>query len=157
MPLLAAASLHGVDGTDTIPGAAHAITSQLGSLVGVAFGVGLLASGLASTAVGAYAGSEIMAGLLRVRVPVLARRIVTLIPALLVLALGIDPTHALVLSQVVLSLGIPFALVPLAWFTSRPSVMGEFVNGRALRLASVAVTVGIMLLNVVLLVLAMKG
>ncbi|MFX4377329.1 divalent metal cation transporter, partial [Acinetobacter baumannii] len=83
------------------------------------FAVGLLASGLASTSVGAYAGAEIMHGLLRVRVPLLARRLVTLVPALAILGLGIDPTVALVLSQVVLSFGIPFALIPLVVLTSR--------------------------------------
>jgi manganese transport protein len=156
MLLLAAAALPGVAGTDTIPGAAHAISTHLGTGVGVAFGVGLLASGLASTAVGGYAGSAIMTGLLHRNVPLLVRRTITMIPALLLLALGVDPTNALVLSQVVLSLGIPFALVPLAWFTSRPAVMGEFANGRTLRLASATVTTGIVLLNVVLLVLAVK-
>ena len=156
MLLLAAASLPGVVGTDTIPGATHAISAHLGPLVGVTFAIGLLASSLASTAVGGYAGSAIMAGLLNRSVPVVVRRTVTVIPALLVLASGLDPTYALVLSQVVLSLGIPFALVPLAWFTSRQTVMGEFVNGRALRLAAMTVTAGIVLLNAVLLVLAVK-
>ena len=127
-------------------------------MVGVAFGVGLLASGLASTAVGAYAGSEIMAGLLRIRVPVLARRVVTLIPALLVLAVGIDPDPrpgaepGRALARHTASHWSRWSGSPAA-----RSVMGEFVNGRALRLASVAVTVGIVLLNVVLLVLAVKG
>jgi manganese transport protein len=156
MLLLAAASLPGVVGTDTIPGAANAIGNHLGAGVGVAFGVGLLASGLASTAVGGYAGSAIMAGLLHRHVPVVVRRMVTAIPAMLVLASDVDPTYALVLSQVVLSIGIPFALVPLVWFTSRRTVMGEFTNGTALRLASAVVTAGIVLLNVVLLVLAVK-
>jgi manganese transport protein len=92
------------------------------------FAVGLLASGLASTAVGAYAGAEIMHGLLRVRVPLIARRLVTLVPAIAILALGVDPTWALILSQVVLSFGIPFALVPLVALTARRDVLGPYRN-----------------------------
>ena len=92
------------------------------------FAVGLLASGLASTSVGAYAGAEIMHGLLHVRVPLLARRLVTLIPALVILAIGFDPTLALVLSQVVLSFGIPFALIPLVALTAQADVLGPFRN-----------------------------
>ena len=157
MLLLAAASLQGVAGTDTIEGAAAAITATLGPAIGVIFGIGLLASGLASTSVGAYAGAAIMGGLLRLRIPLLLRRLITLIPALLVLLLGIDPTWALVLSQVVLSIGIPFALIPLAWLTSRRAVMGAFANGLPLRIAAVAVTVAIVTLNVVLLALTIFG
>ena len=111
--LLAAANLAGVPGTDTLEGAYAALGVGLGPLVATLFAVGLLASGLASTSVGAYAGAEIMHGLLHIRVPLIARRLVTLIPALVILALGVDPTLALVLSQVVLSFGIPFALIPL--------------------------------------------
>ncbi|WP_375407220.1 Nramp family divalent metal transporter, partial [uncultured Amnibacterium sp.] len=100
MLLLAAASLSGVAGTDTIEGAHAAIGIALGPVVATVFGVGLLASGLASTSVGAYAGATIMAGLLHLSVPLLVRRVVTLIPALIVLGVGFDPTLALVLSQV---------------------------------------------------------
>ena len=91
---------------------------SLGPAVGVLFAVGLLASGLASTSVGCYAGSVIMEGLLRVRVNLLVRRVITLIPALIVLAVGADPTTVLVISQVVLSFGLPFVLVPLLRLTS---------------------------------------
>jgi manganese transport protein len=153
MLLLAASSLAGVDGTDTIEGAHAAIGSALGPVVATVFGVGLLASGLASTSVGAYAGATIMAGLLYVSVPLIVRRVVTLIPALVVLGLGVDPTLALVLSQVVLSLGIPFALVPLAVLTSRRSVMGAFANPVPLRVAAVVVSVLVVTLNLALLAL----
>jgi manganese transport protein len=153
MLLLAASSLSGVAGTETIEGAHAAIGAALGPVVAAVFGVGLLASGLASTSVGAYAGATIMSGLLRVSVPLLVRRIVTLIPALVILGLGVDPTLALVLSQVALSLGIPFALVPLAVLTSRRSVMGAFVNPVALRVGAVVVTLLIVALNLTLLVL----
>src|SRR5690606_2383970 len=94
--LLAAATLPGVAGTDTLEGAHAAIGAALGPVVATLFAVGLLASGLASTSVGAYAGAEIMQGLLRVRVPLLVRRLVTLVPALLLLVVGAPPTLSLV-------------------------------------------------------------
>ncbi len=157
MLLLAAANLQGVAGTDTIAGAHAAIAAALGPLVGAVFGVGLLASGLASTSVGSYAGSTIMEGLLHWHVPLLTRRAVTLVPALVVLALGAEPTWALVLSQVVLSFGIPFALVPLGLLTSNREVMGAAVNGAATRLLLGAIVVTVVALNIVLLVLLALG
>jgi manganese transport protein len=157
MLLLAASSLSGVAGTDTIQGADAAIGSALGPVVAAVFGVGLLASGLASTSVGAYAGATIMSGLLHLSVPLLVRRVVTLIPALVVLGVGVDPTLALVLSQVVLSIGIPFALIPLAVLTSRRSVMGAFANRVGLRVAAAVVSLLIVTLNVTLLILTVAG
>ena len=157
MLLLAAAALRGVDGTDSIEGAHAAIVTALGGGVGVVFAVGLLASGLASTSVGTYAGSAIMGGLLRVRIPLLVRRVVTLLPALVVLALGFEPTQALVLSQVVLSFGIPFALVPLVALASSRTLMGEFANAPWLRVAGWASTAAIVAINVLLIVLVIVG
>lgn len=157
MLLLAAASLPGVAGTDTIEGAHRAIETALGPVVGVIFGIGLLASGLASTSVGCYAGAIIMKGLLHIRIPLLVRRAITLIPALIILAVGFDPTLALVLSQVFLSIGIPFALIPLIWLTSRKALMGTFVNQLPMRLVAWAVTVAIVLLNVLLVYLSVTG
>ena len=157
MLLLAAASLPGVVGTDTIAGAHAAIESALGPVIGVVFGVGLLASGLASTSVGCYAGAMIMKGLLHVRISLLIRRGITLVPALVILGVGFDPTLALVLSQVFLSIGIPFALIPLVWFTSQKSLMGDFVNHLPMRLAAFVVTSGIVLLNVLLVYLTVTG
>lgn len=153
MLLLAAARLPGHEGTDTIIGAHAAITDALGPVIGVLFGVGLLASGLASTSVGCYAGAEIMAGVLRVRIPLLVRRAITLVPALIVLAAGIEPTWALVLSQVILSMGIPFALVPLVWFTSRGQVMGEHRNATPIAIIAWLMVVLIVALNAALVVL----
>ena len=121
------------------------------------FAVGLLASGLASTAVGAYAGAEIMHGLLRVRVPLIARRLVTLVPAIVILALGADPTWALILSQVVLSFGIPFALVPLVALTARRDVVGPYRNRWWTTLAGVAASVFLIALNALLLWLVLIG
>ena len=157
MLLLAASSLRGVDGTDSIEGAHAAIVANLGPVIGVIFAIGLLASGLASTSVGTYAGASIMGGLLKVRIPLLARRVVTMIPALFVLGIGFDPTQALVLSQVVLSFGIPFALIPLVRFASSKTLMGEFANAAWLRWVSWVATAAIVAINVVLIVLVIAG
>ncbi len=157
MLLLAAAALRGEDGTDTIAGAHAVVTANLGEVVGLLFGIGLLASGLASSAVGSYAGASIMQGLLRVNIPIVWQRAVTMIPALIVLALGTDPTWALVLSQVVLSLGIPFAMVPLVRLTSNREVMGEFANDRWITVAAVIASALIIALNVILIVLLALG
>ncbi|MGX5681443.1 Nramp family divalent metal transporter [Schumannella luteola] len=157
MLLLAASALRGVDGTDTIEGAHAAVVATLGPVVGVVFAVGLLASGLASTSVGTYAGQAIMGGLLRVRVPLLLRRLITLAPALVILAIGFDPTQALVLSQVVLSFGIPFALIPLVWLASSRRELGEFANAPWLRWAGWIAAGVISALNVLLIVLVIAG
>ncbi|AMM22001.1 divalent metal cation transporter [Frondihabitans sp. PAMC 28766] len=153
--LVAAGTLRGVSGTDTLEGAYAALLLHLGPLVATLFAVGLLASGLASTSVGAYAGSEIMHGLLNVRVPILYRRMVTLIPALLLLGFGVDPTLALVLSQVVLSFGVPFALVPLVRFTSQRSTMSGLRNRWWTTCAACVAAVALTGLNIVLLVLVL--
>lgn len=155
--LLAAANLASVPGTDSLEGAYMALREGIGPLVATVFAVGLLASGLASTAVGAYAGAEIMHGLLRVRVPLLARRLVTLVPALVVLALGLDPTQALVLSQVVLSFGIPFALVPLVTLTASSGVLGQFRNHPVTTAGGILAAVLLSALNGVLLWLVLTG
>jgi manganese transport protein len=157
MLLLAASSLSGVAGTDTIEGAHAAISSALGPVIGVIFAVGLLASGLASTSVGCYAGATIMAGLLKVRVPLLARRAVTLIPALVILSGGIEPTWALVLSQVFLSLGIPFAVIPLLRLTGDARVMGARADGVGTRIVGWTVATLIVALNALLIVLTVTG
>ncbi|UJP41523.1 Nramp family divalent metal transporter [Cellulomonas palmilytica] len=151
--LLAAAGLRGEPGTDTIEGAHAAITTALGPVVGLAFAVGLLASGLASTSVGAYAGATIMAGLLHRRIPMLVRRVATIIPAVLLLALGADPTWTLVVSQVVLSFGIPFAVIPLVRFTRSRDVMGEARTRTGLHVVLVLVVALVVVLNATLLVL----
>ena len=155
--LLAAANLAGVPGTYSLEGAYAALAGGIGPVVATLFAVGLLASGLASTSVGAYAGAEIMHGLLHVRVPLLARRLVTLIPALVILGIGVDPTLALVLSQVVLSFGIPFALIPLVVLTARRAVLGEHRNRWATTAAGIAASVFLIALNAVLLWLVLGG
>jgi manganese transport protein len=125
--------------------------TQIGNLVGggaaLAFAVALLASGASSSSVGTYAGQVVMAGFIGVRIRMWVRRAVTMLPALVVLAAGVSATDALVLSQVVLSFGIPFALVPLVVLTSRRDVMGAQVNGRAMTIAAFAVAGVISALN----------
>jgi manganese transport protein len=157
MLLVAATNLQGVDNTDSIEGAYAAVQGALGPTVALFFAVGLLASGLASTSVGAYAGAMIMQGLLRRSYPLLLRRLVTLIPALVVLAIGVDPSRALVLSQVVLSFGIPFALVPLVRLTSNRTLMGNDVNHRVTTALGWTVAAVIIVLNVVLIYLTVTG
>ncbi|MDP0396582.1 Nramp family divalent metal transporter [Tsukamurella strandjordii] len=155
--VLAASALYGREGTDSIEGAHAAVRDALGPAVAGLFAVGLLASGLASTSVGSYAGGTIMAGLLHRRIPVLVRRMVTMVPAIGVLAIGVSPTQALVISQVVLSFGIPFALLPLRRYTGDRRIMGEFTDGALLRWASAAAAVLIVALNVALIYLTVSG
>ena len=157
MLLLAAGNLQGVPGTDSIEGAHAAVAAALGPGIGVVFAVGLLVAGLASTAVGCYAGADIMAGLLHLRIPLLARRVITLVPALAILAAGWDPTRALVLSQVALSLGIPFALIPLVRCTADRTLMGEHANPRWMTILAWAATTAIIALNTALVWLTAAG
>jgi len=157
MVLIAATNLQGRDNTDSIEGAHAAVRDTLGPTVALFFAVGLLASGLASTSVGAYAGAMIMQGLLRRSYPLLVRRLVTLVPALAILAIGIDPSRALVISQVVLSFGIPFALVPLVRLTSSRAVMGDDVKHRVTTALGWTVAGMIIVLNIVLIYLTVRG
>jgi len=157
MLLLAAVNLRGVSDVDTIEGAHAAISSTLGPGVALVFAIGLLASGLASTSVGSYAGATIMAGLLKRRIPIFARRVITLIPALVILGFGVDPTRALVISQVLLSFGIPFALVPLLRLTNDRTVMGASANGPLVRVLMTVIVVAVIALNVALIYLTIAG
>ena len=126
----------------------------LGGHSGTVFGVALLASGMASSCVGTMSGQVVMQGFLHRQIPVFARRAITMIPALIVIGVGFNPSKALVLSQVFLSFGIPFALVPLLIFTSRRKLMGPLVNRRPVVAAASVVTAVIVGLNVYLLVSA---
>jgi manganese transport protein len=157
MLVIAATNLQGRANTDSIEGAHEAVRETLGPTVALLFAIGLLASGLASTSVGAYAGAMIMQGLLRRSIPLVTRRLITLIPALVILAVGFEPTRALVLSQVMLSFGIPFALVPLIRLTSDRALMGDDANHRVTTALGWAVASVISLLNVVLIYLTVKG
>ena len=155
--LLAATNLQGQEGVDSIEGAHGAVASALGPGIALMFAIGLLASGLASTSVGAYAGAMIMQGLLHKRIPLVMRRLVTLTPAIVVLALGADPSAALVVSQVVLSFGIPFALVPLIRLTADRDLMGEDANRRSTTVAAWVIAAIIIALNLVLIYLTFTG
>ena len=156
MLVLAANSLHGMSGTDSIDGAQRAITQVLGPVIGTIFSIGLLASSLSSTSVGTYAGSEIMHGLLHVNAPMWACRVVTLVPALIVLWFAKDPTQALVI-QVVLSIGIPFAVIPLMRYTHDKELMGKWADGTVKHVIFMIVVALIVALNVLLIVLTLMG
>ena len=155
--LMAAANLQGMPGTDTIGGAHELISSEIGVGVALLFAVALLGSGISSTSVGSAAGAEVMRALTPWSLKPVTRRLITLVPALFVLLLGIDPTRALVVSQVVLSMGIPFAVVPLVWLTASRSVMGEYVNLRVTTVLASLAAAAIVALNVVLLWLTFAG
>jgi manganese transport protein len=157
MLIVAAALFNGVLDVESIEEAHKGFESQLGTGAAVAFGVALLASGLSSSSVGTYAGQVVMQGFIKRQIPLMARRLITMTPALIVLALGLDPTKSLVASQVVLSFGIPFALVPLVLLTRRPEIMGAFANARATTLAAAVVAALIIALNVFLVVLTFTG
>ncbi|MGY1605353.1 Nramp family divalent metal transporter [Geodermatophilus sp. SYSU D00815] len=137
--------------TDTLEGAHAGFGTALDSSAALVFALALLASGFASASVGTYAGQVIMDGFLQRRIPLFLRRALTMLPALAILALGVDPTAALVISQVVLSFGIPFALVPLLLLTRRRDVMGELVNQRRTTVTAGLVAALVIALNVVLL------
>lgn len=155
--LLAATNLFGVQGTDTIEGAHAAVVASLGPAIGAVFAVGLLASGLASTSVGCYAGATIMQGLIHRSIPLVLRRALTLVPALMMLALDVDPTWALVLSQVVLSFGIPFALIPLLRLTNDRDLMGASANRLVTRWVLAGTVALIASLNLTLIWLTVSG
>jgi manganese transport protein len=136
-------------------GSIEAAHADLGRMVGggaaLAFAVALLASGLSSSSVGTYAGQVVMQGFIGRTVPLFTRRALTMLPALIVLALGLPPTTCLVISQVVLSFGIPFALVPLVALTRRADIMGTLVNRRLTTCAAAGTAGLIIVMNVYLL------
>jgi manganese transport protein len=141
----------GHTGVSTIEQAHAGFAQLVGGGAALAFAVALLASGASSSSVGTYAGQIVMQGFVGLKIPLFLRRLVTMLPAIAVLALGIGPTDILVLSQVVLSFGIPFALVPLVLLTSRRDVMGDHVNRLALTVAAFSLTAVIAALNVFLI------
>jgi manganese transport protein len=140
-----------LSGLTTIPQAHHELGRLVGGTAALAFAVALLASGASSSSVGTYAGQVVMGGFLNLRIPLLLRRAITMVPAIAVLAAGMNPTDALVLSQVVLSFGIPLALIPLVMLTCRRDVMGVHVNRRLTTVVAWACAILISGLNVFLL------
>ena len=159
MLVIAASLFHegGLQSLDSIE-EAHA---QFGALAGggaaMAFALALLASGLASSSVGTYAGQVVMQGFIARTIPIVLRRLVTMTPALIVLAIGLDPSRSLVISQVVLSFGIPFALIPLVLLTRRKDVMGALVNRRLTTVVAAIVAALITALNLFLIVDTLFG
>jgi manganese transport protein len=143
-------------GAESIEDAYHGLHADPGRWAAILLGIALLSSGLSSSSVGTLAGQVVMQGFIRRRIPVFARRAITAAPALAVALAGVDPSRALVLSQVVLSFGIPFALIPLVVFTSKREVMGALVNNRLTSYAAWAIAVVISGLNVFLLVETFK-
>ena len=158
--LVVAASLFfgsSLTGTSTIEGAYSGFDQLVGGDAALAFALALLASGFASSSVGTYAGQVVMQGFIDRAIPLALRRGITMAPALIVLAIGVNPTDALIISQVVLSFGIPFALVPLVLLTRRVDVMGVLVNKRVTTLAASFVAGLIISLNIFLLVSIVGG
>jgi manganese transport protein len=127
------------------------LDQYVGAHSGVVFGIALLASGISSSSVGTLAGQVVMQGFIHRRISIFIRRTITMIPALVVIGIHYDPTHALVLSQVVLSFGIPFALIPLVMFCRDPKLMGNLVNSRVTSWAAYIVATAIIVLNVYLI------
>jgi manganese transport protein len=142
----------GLNDVESLEGAHKTLEPILGGASSKLFALALLASGLSSSAIGTMAGQVVMQGFIRRKIPIVVRRVVTMAPAFVVIAIGVDPSRTLVISQVVLSFGIPFALIPLVIFTSRRDVMGALVNHRATTAVAAAVAVVIVSLNVFLLV-----
>lgn len=153
MIVLAATALQGQAGTETLEGVFAALRTNLGDTVAYLFAIGLLASGFASTSVGSQAGAVIMQGLLQKKISLFMRRFITLIPALIVLWVGFDPTQALIVSQIGLSFGVPFALIPLALITASKNIMGENANMRLTTIAVASIAAVVSVLNIVLIYL----
>ena len=160
MLIMAASTFYtrGLTGIASIEEAHRTLVPLLGSASSVVFAVSLLASGLSSSTVGTMAGQVIMQGFLHRQIPIWLRRVVTMAPAIVVIAMGLDPTRTLVISQVILSFGLPFALVPLVLFTSRRTLMGGLVNRAGTTALAAAATAVIIALNLFLLYrIAMGG
>ena len=153
MLIMAAATFYnqGVTSVATIEDAHLTLEPLLGKASSIFFALSLLASGLSSSSVGTMAGQVIMQGFLHWEIPVWIRRVVTMIPALIVILIGLDPTRTLIISQVVLSFGLPFAIIPLVMFTSRRKLMKTLVNRWTTTLAASLVTAIIVSLNIYLL------
>ena len=155
MVIMASSAFHaGHSDVAEIETAYKTLTPLLGPAAAGAFLTALLASGLASSTVGTMAGQMIMQGFLRVRVPIIVRRLVTMIPAFVVVWLGVNSTSALIMSQVVLSIALPAPVIALLIFTSRKDIMGAFANSRLTNIAASFAAVVILTLNAVLLLQA---
>ncbi len=159
MLIMAAATFHtkGLSNIGSIEEAHRTLQPLLGPAASTVFAISLLASGLSSSTVGTLAGQTIMQGFIHRSIPLWLRRGLTMLPALVVIAVGFDPTRTLVISQVVLSFGIPFALIPLVMFTRQERLMGILVNRHPTTAAAIVVTALIILLNAFLLYQTLLG
>ncbi len=158
MVIMASAAFHaGHSDVSDIQTAYHTLTPLLGIGAAGVFLVSLMASGISSSVVGTMAGQMIMQGFIVFCIPVWVRRVVTMIPAFVVIAMGVNPTSALVISQVVLSFALPIPMIALVLFTRRRDVMGEFTNGRLTDVAAIVGTVVVLCLNIVLLLQTFHG
>jgi len=159
MLYMAAATFHahGFTGIADIPGAYRTLTPLLGPVASLVFGVSLLASGLSSSTVGTMAGQVIMQGFVGFTIPTWLRRLVTMAPAVIIAALGVNPTETLVISQVILSLILPIPVIALVYFTARRDVMGTLVNHRVTTSLAIACAAVILALNVLLLYTTFGG
>lgn len=147
----------GLTSVGTIEEAHKTLVPLLGSASSWVFAISLLASGLSSSTVGTMSGQVIMQGFIHRQIPIWLRRVLTMLPALIVIWVGLEPTRTLVVSQVVLSFGLPFALAPLAFFTASPDIMGPLVNRRATTIVFGIVTLVIVALNIFLLYQILLG
>jgi manganese transport protein len=152
MVMMASGAFHaGHSDVAEIQTAYHTLTPLLGAGAAGVFLVSLIASGVSSSTVGTMAGQMIMQGFVGFRIPIWLRRLVTMVPAFVVVAMGVDATKALVISQVVLSIALPLPMISLLIFTRRPDIMGEFANSKLTHIAAVIGTAIVLLLNIVLI------
>jgi len=159
MLIMAAATFYrtGLTNVGTIQEAHQTLQPLLGRASSIFFALALLASGLSSSSVGTMAGQVIMQGFLKIEIPVWIRRLATMVPSLLVILIGLDPTRTLVISQVLLSFGLPFAVIPLIIFTSRRKLMKTLVNRQVTTLLAIFVAAIIVILNLYLIVQTLTG
>ena len=152
MVMMAASAFHhGHSEVAEIETAYHTLTPLLGVFAAGAFLVSLIASGISSSVVGTMAGQMIMQGFLHYRIPVWLRRLITMIPAFVVVAMGVNATQALVVSQVILSISLPVPMIALIIFTSRRDIMGDYATGKVLRALAALGATAVLVLNFVLL------
>lgn len=159
MLIMSAATFHlqGLTAIGTIEEAHRTLQPLLGPAASWVFAISLLASGLSSASVGTMAGQVIMQGFLHRDIPIWLRRLVTMIPSLIVIGIGLEPTRTLVISQVTLSFGLPFAIIPLILFTRRRDLMGVLTNGRLTNILAGLVAVLIVFLNIYLIYSTFSG
>jgi len=159
MLIMSASTFHaqGLTEVGSLEEAYRTLEPLLGKAASWVFAISLLFSGLSSASVGTMAGQIIMQGFMNFEIPVWLRRIITMVPSIVIIALGVDPTKALVISQVLLSFGLPFAIIPLISFTSNEKLMGVLVNRKTTKALAIFVTGVILLLNVYLLYVTFAG